>query len=107
MRFLSVIDIVVVPSRFEGFGLTAAEAMAVGKPVIASDTTGLREIIVHGESGILFPVDDIFALKEAIEQLIENPSLRRQYSNNGLERVKKNFGIDLYKNKIKALYNLS
>ena len=46
MQLMAIMDIVVVPSRFEGFGLTAAEAMAAGKPVIASDTSGLKEVVI-------------------------------------------------------------
>ena len=46
MQLISIMDIVVVPSRFEGFGLTAAEAMSAGKPVVASDSFGLKEVVV-------------------------------------------------------------
>ena len=59
MQLMSLMDIVVVPSRFEGFGLTAAEAMAMGKPVVASDTSGLKEVVINDETGILFPVDEV------------------------------------------------
>ena len=98
-------DIVVVPSRFEGFGLTAAEAMSAGKPVVASDTSGLKEVVVNSETGILFPVDDVTVLKEALVKLIAVPQLRSRFGAAGKERVLSNFSFDLYSKKIKALYS--
>ena len=54
-----MMDVVVVPSEFEGFGLSAAEAMAAGVPVVASDVDGLREVVEDGVSGILVPFGDV------------------------------------------------
>jgi L-malate glycosyltransferase len=105
-QLMALMDIVVVPSRFEGFGLTAAEAMAAGKPVVASDTSGLKEVVVNGETGILFPVDDVTELKEAIERLIKDSHLQERLGAAGKERVLVNFSLDLYSKKINALYNL-
>jgi len=105
MQLLSIMDIVVVPSRFEGFGLTAAEGMAMGKPVIASATSGLKEVVVHEETGILFPVDDVQTLKTALERLVNDPDLRERLGSTGKERVRANFSIDLFCRKIKALYS--
>lgn len=62
-------DLVVVPSRWEGFGLVAAEALQSGTPVIASRCGGLTEVIADGVTGRLVPPDDPQALAEAIEQL--------------------------------------
>lgn len=104
IRLMSIMDIVVVPSRFEGFGLTAAEAMAAGKPVVASDTTGLTE--VAQQAVILFPVGDIEALKTALEKLINDPDLRKHYGNAGRVRVNKHFSLEQYSKKIKALYSI-
>lgn len=50
---LEAVDLVLVPSRYESFGKVAAEAQSLGKPVIATDITGLREIVVDGETGFL------------------------------------------------------
>jgi glycosyltransferase involved in cell wall biosynthesis len=105
MELLSVIDIVVVPSRFEGFGLTAAEAMAAGKTVIASDTYGLKEIVIDNVTGFLFRVDDSFALMTAMEILISNPQLRISQGKAGTERVKAHFSTEIFGDKIKALYD--
>ena len=63
-------DVLAMPSHWEGFGLAAAEAMAAGVPVVGSDVPGLSEVI--GEAGKLFPVDDDKALADALEELLNN-----------------------------------
>jgi L-malate glycosyltransferase len=106
MQLIAIMDLVVVPSRFEGFGLIAAEAMAAGKTIVASDTSGLKEVVLHNETGILFPVDNVTALKEAIVKLIPDPQMRKRLGAAGKERVLSNFSLDLYSKKIEALYYL-
>ncbi len=105
MQLMAIMDIVVVPSRFEGFGLTAAEAMAGGKPVAASDSTGLKEVINDGESGILFPVDDVSALTRALQKLIMDPDLRQRFGTVGEKRITEHFSLEIFTRKIQALYN--
>lgn len=67
---LKEMDIVVMSSHWEGFGLAAVEGMAAGKPVIASDVDGLREIV--GDAGVLFPPGDEEALAAEILKLSED-----------------------------------
>jgi len=105
MQLLAIMDIVVVPSRFEGFGLTAAEAMAAGKAVVASDTTGLKEIINDGETGILFPIDDIAALIRALQKLITDPNLRHRFGSAGEKRISEHFSLEIFTRKTQALYS--
>jgi len=105
MKLIAVMDIIVVPSRFEGFGLTAAEAMAEGRPVVASDTTGLKELVIDGETGILFPVGDISALMNALQKLISNLDLSHQLGIAGQKRVSEFFNSKIFERKINALYN--
>lgn len=100
------LDLVVVPSRFEAFGLFAAEAMYIGKPVIASESFGLLEVITHGETGILFPVEDEVKLAEAMRHLIDNPDLRDSLGEKGKKFIKANFSFDSFQQKITNLYNL-
>jgi len=104
VQLMSIMDIVVVPSRFEGFGLTAAEAMAAGKAVVASDTTGLKEIIDDGETGILFPVDDIITLICELQKLITDPDLRQRFGSAGEKRITEHFSLEIFTEKIKGLY---
>jgi glycosyltransferase involved in cell wall biosynthesis len=69
--------VAVVPSVMkEGFGLVALEAMSAGRPVIASDIGGLRDIITDGENGILVPPGDVEALRAALERVLEDKRLR-------------------------------
>jgi len=81
-------DICVVPSVWrEPFGLVAVEAMAAGLPVCASDIGGLRDIVVHGETGFLFPPGDGKKLAAKIERLLDDAALRGAMGNAGYERV--------------------
>jgi glycosyltransferase involved in cell wall biosynthesis len=78
-------DMLVMPSLYEGFGFPVLEAMAVGTPVACSDASSLPE--VAGDAAIFFPPHDQYALANAIESLIRNPSLRQQLRSKGFERA--------------------
>lgn len=66
---LPEIDVLVLPSEAEGFGLVLIEAMAAGVPVIGTDVPGIRDVIQHGVNGLLVPVNDPAALAAAIERI--------------------------------------
>jgi glycosyltransferase involved in cell wall biosynthesis len=68
--------LVVVPSRYEGFGLPAVEAMACGTPVVATSAGALPEVVRVGGGGLLVPRDDSDALAKAIATLLEQPQMR-------------------------------
>ena len=71
-------DLFLLPSEQESFGLTALEAMNCGVPVIATDVGGLPEVVVHGETGFLFPVGDIAAMADkAVEIMGDAPARER------------------------------
>jgi glycosyltransferase involved in cell wall biosynthesis len=73
--------VVVVPSTAgEGFGLVAAEALACGTPVVASDQGGLAEVVRHGEDGLLVAPGDPFALACALQLLLEDPVLHAGFA---------------------------
>jgi glycosyltransferase involved in cell wall biosynthesis len=74
--FYDQCDFICVPSRQEPFGRIAIEAMARGKPVIASAIGGLKEIISHEKDGILIPIGDNEAFARAVVSLAEDPVLR-------------------------------
>jgi glycosyltransferase involved in cell wall biosynthesis len=67
--YVSLMDAVVVPSRWEAFGLVAAEAMRNGKAVIVSDRGGLPEQVIHGYNGFVFSLDDPGSLRSVVEKL--------------------------------------
>lgn len=96
---------VLVPSTCtETFGLSAAEAMAYGKPVIASDIGGLPEVIGREGAGILCPPGDIDALSNAVNYLSSNTSIADDMGKNARDRVEKLFSHEAYYKKILALY---
>lgn len=68
-------DALLFPSRLEGFGLVVAEAMACGLPVIVADSSALPELVVHGRTGLLCPVDDVGAFAAAARRLAHGTSL--------------------------------
>jgi len=76
--FYHSIDLFVMPSRRESFGVSAVEASASGLPVIASKFGGIPEIVIHGETGFLVDPEDIHGFGEAIVTLGEDGDLRRQ-----------------------------
>jgi glycosyltransferase involved in cell wall biosynthesis len=105
MQQMALMDIVVVPSRFEGFGLTAAEAMAMGKSVVATDVFGLTEVVSNGQTGLLFPQEGALTLSNWIIMLCNNNNLRYTMGNNGRIKARKMFDFDVYKEEIIKLYD--
>ena len=90
---LSAADILVQPSRWEGFGLAAAEAMAAGLPVVATRVPGLQEVVEDGATGLLVASEGLDALTVALARLIEDPRERKRMGLAGRRRVKEHFSI--------------
>ena len=76
-RLLKGCLVFVLPSKMEGFGLAAAEAMQMGVPVVASNVGGLKELVRHGKTGLLVEADDADGLADAILDLLGDPEQRR------------------------------
>jgi glycosyltransferase involved in cell wall biosynthesis len=91
VRLYNRAAVVVVPSRFEGFGLPAVEAMACGAPVVASAAGALREVVRAGGGGVLVPAAEPEALARTLDALLEAPEQRRALGARGRERVVKRF----------------
>jgi glycosyltransferase involved in cell wall biosynthesis len=89
--FYHSIDLFVMPSRRESFGVSAVEASATGLPVIASRFGGIPEIVIHGETGLLVDPEDVVGFGEAISLLAGNSDLRLEMGLRGRERVKEKF----------------
>ena len=102
--FLAAIDLFVMPSLFEGLGVAALEAMAAGKPVIASRMGGLAESVVDGVTGLLVRPGDGAALADAIEKLVREPARAAAMGNQGRERVAQHFTLEQMALKNEAYY---
>jgi glycosyltransferase involved in cell wall biosynthesis len=103
VKFLSAVDIFVQPSVEEGFGLTIIEAMAMGKPVIATNVGGIPEIIENKKSGLLIPSKDAGALAEAIFLLLANKDNIEVFGTEAQNVVRTKFTIQQM---VKAYENL-
>jgi glycosyltransferase involved in cell wall biosynthesis len=98
-------DIFVLASLYkEGLSRVIIEAMAAGLPVIAFDTGGNREVVVHNETGLLLEKGNTARLAEAMEKLVLGGTLRKTMGANGRERVRNNFNIDDNAEKIQKVY---
>ncbi|MGZ4134434.1 MAG: glycosyltransferase family 4 protein [Tumebacillaceae bacterium] len=86
-RLLKGFDVIAQPSHSEGLGVVAIEAMLSGCPVVATSVGGLPEVVVHGETGLLVPPKDEFALADALELLIELKDWREQLGEGGKMRA--------------------
>jgi len=87
-------DILLFPTVREGFGLAAAEAMACGLPIVATDCSALPELIDHGKGGFLCPLGDVDAFARNINLLAESPRLRREMGEYNRAKVEKMFKLD-------------
>jgi len=95
-EYLSAIDIFVNPSKSEPFGRVNIEAMAMEKPVIATNTGGNPEVIVDGETGYLIPEEEPQCLADKILKLMKRPDIREKFGKAGRRRVEKYFSITQY-----------
>jgi glycosyltransferase involved in cell wall biosynthesis len=98
-------DVAVVPSRRpESFGLVALEAMLAGKPVVASATGALPDLVAHERTGLLVPPNDPAALAAALERLARDRALRERLGQAGREAARAGRGAGLAARKVEALY---
>ncbi len=100
-------DILIIPSRWEGFGLVAIEGMSVGIPVIASCVPGLTRVIQDGKTGLLFPPEDKKALAAAIKRLLIDKNLREQIGRNGRNESSKIWSMSRFVRETVKLYESS
>ena len=98
------VSAVVVPSVFEGFGLTAVEAMACGTPVIATRTDGLKELIADGENGLLVEYGKTEEMAAAICRLLSDKETRERMAGNARDSASKLPSWDDVVHRLRELY---
>jgi glycosyltransferase involved in cell wall biosynthesis len=104
LEVISVCDIIVSASHSEGLSMVVAEAMAQGRPIVATAVGGVPELIVDQQSGILVPAKNPEKLAEAIVQLIENKDLQKELGKNALKRIKEKFLIQHSIDELSRIY---
>ena len=102
--YYSAADICVIPSHYNPSGVRAIEAMASGTPVIAANVGGLKYVVEHEKTGLLFPSQNSFLLAKAISRMILQPEMRAQMSILAESRVSELFTWDEVANQLSELY---
>jgi len=102
---LAAADCLVAPSRFEGFGLAVAEAMAAGLPVVASNVNALPELVEDGVSGLLVPPDRPGELARAVLRVLRDRELAAGLAARACARVRERFTLDRMLRAHEALYD--
>jgi glycosyltransferase involved in cell wall biosynthesis len=103
-RFFAAIDYFVLSTLSEGMGLVVLEAMAYGKPVIATNVGGIPEVIVDGESGLLVERQSVEQLTAALTKLLTDESVARALSSGGRRNVLENFSEQKFHDNVMNLY---
>jgi len=101
---MHAIDVFAMPSIWEGFGLVLLEAMAAGRPIVASRVATIPEVVVDSETGLLVPAGDPQALADALAELADQPALAHQFGGAGRERLRRHFSIDKMVGDTELLY---
>lgn len=91
---LASAHIACLPSYREGLPKSLLEAAACGLPIVTTDTVGCREVVVHGDNGLLVPVGNALALTDALRTLIADPELRRKMGRRSREHAESEFASE-------------
>ncbi len=97
-------DVFALSSHVEGVPLAMLEAMAVARPVVATDVGGIHEVVTHEESGLLVPARSPEALREALIRLRDNPELASRLAAAGRRVVEDNYDVTVTGTQVAALY---
>ena len=93
-----------LPSRREGLPVSLLEAAACGRPMVATDVPGCREVVIDGETGLLVPLGDVQALADALEKLVASEELRQRYGAGARDLVERNYSLDVISDRVAGLY---
>jgi glycosyltransferase involved in cell wall biosynthesis len=102
--YLSAFDVAVLTSETEGCSNSLLEAMALGKPVVATDVGGNQELVSHGETGLLVRSGSAESVAWAVIDLIRNPEVAKTMGNKGKEKILNQFSSEKMVHQYQALY---
>jgi glycosyltransferase involved in cell wall biosynthesis len=102
---LADVDVFALPSWTEGLPITVLEAMARGRPVVATPVGGTPEVVADGETGLLVPPQDPAALAAALRRLLADPELRTKMGEAGRRRVEERFSESAMAERVLAIYD--
>jgi sugar transferase (PEP-CTERM/EpsH1 system associated) len=103
-ELLKLLDLYVLPSKWEGLPMVILEAMAAGCPIVATDVGGNSSAVVDGVTGALVPPQDPGVLADAIIRLLDSPDLLKTYAANGKNRFRERFSAETMARQYERLY---
>jgi len=104
-RVVAAADVFALPSWTEGLPLVVLEAMALGRPVVATPVGGTPELVVDEETGLLVPPRDVAALAAALTRVLGDGALGRRLGEAGRRRVAERFSAEATSREVLALYD--
>jgi glycosyltransferase involved in cell wall biosynthesis len=104
-RVVAAADVLALPSWTEGLPLVVLEAMALGRPVVATAVGGTPELVADGETGLLVPPRDVAALTAALKRVLDDEALRRRLGEAGRRRVAERFSSEAMTRDVLAVYD--
>ncbi len=102
---MKTMDVLVLPSLWEGFGIVLIEAMAARKPVITTNTSNMPEIVTQGVDGVLIPPSDALALAQAMRSMVQSPVLVRNMGAAGKRTVGRRFTLAKMTDAIESFFS--
>lgn len=103
-QILSAMDLFLLPSQSESFGLSALEAMSCGVPVVATSSSGIPEVVVHGETGYVAEIGDVQRMAKYVVDILTNKKKRETFSENARKRAVELFDTELIIPRYEELY---
>lgn len=97
-------QIFILSTNYEGLPISILEAMRAGLPIIATSVNGIPEEVVHGETGLLVPHQDVQALADALHTLIQSSEIRQQMGKAGRQKFEQEFTIERMVDETRAIY---
>jgi glycosyltransferase involved in cell wall biosynthesis len=105
--FTQAMDIVAVGSYFEGMGRVVLEAMACGKPIVATNVGGIPDLLENEKTGILLEPGDLEGFRRTFERLLEDEKLAKELGENARRKITRQFSADFMVEEIAGIYGLS